>query len=87
MDKNHPRHTVVAFRAQRVADEPKAPLTFIEIVNEFPDLDHKPTQAKFQIDARNIAEALCNSLPGGTLDYLLAFLLEHRASQLKTSAK
>lgn len=43
---------------------------------------HADTVDAMDVDARSIAQALCESLPGGTLDRLCAELMRRQASRL-----
>lgn len=63
--------------------EPVEPVT-IQIATTFPDLDD-PAAARLEHerDAAAIGDALWQSLPGGTIDQLIAYLLLSRASQLR----
>lgn len=70
----------------RAGDLPhRAPVDALSIVATEPisdDLDAEQSAAVFSRDAALIADALWNTLPGGTLDALLAMLMARRASQL-----
>lgn len=58
----------------------------IEAVDEFPMLrgEEWNTLARdlHRENGRNLGQAMIDTLPGGTIDQLLLFLLEHRASLL-----
>lgn len=49
------------------------------------DLDPEQTAATFSRDAALIAEALWTTLPGGTIDALLAMMMARRASSLRVA--
>jgi hypothetical protein len=53
-----------------------------EIGSSRSEEDHQEKSTQFEREAAQIAQALCASLPGGTLDRLLIALLQHRASRL-----
>ena len=68
---------------------PDTPDLLIEATQEMTSGDYKSLnemQYEFQNQAEQIADALCASLPGGTLDRLLAELLKRKASHFVIAA-
>lgn len=71
--------------AQPTGDKTVEPVT-IQIATTFPDIeDGNEARLEHQSDADAIADALWQSLPGGTLDELTAALLLRRASLLRVA--
>jgi hypothetical protein len=55
----------------------------IRFLQEAPRFDTLPEHGEFyKIEGKRLADVLCTTLPGGTLDALLRELLERRASLL-----
>jgi len=58
-------------------------------LGEFPssrsEEEYRGQPARFEQDARAIAQALTSALPGGTLDRLVIALLEHKSSRMIVS--
>lgn len=76
--------TIHAYKAQPVGSTTPEAVTII-IKAEFPaSLEMKPdaAEAAMMIDAQQIARALWEALPGGTLDRLCGELLQRQASRL-----
>lgn len=73
---------IVAYRAQPIGDQ-DIPETTIRIAGAFPDPPQRLTGnvALHDRDAHAIAQALANSLPGGTFHRLVGKLLAMKASQ------
>lgn len=71
--------TIYAFKAQPVGSSTPEALTVI-IKDELPATEK--AEQSMEYDARRIASALWNSLPGGTVDRLCAELLRRQASRL-----
>lgn len=71
--------TVSIYRAQPIANE-VAEQVAIEITDEIPSGDVDSTRKTFEEQGAALAAALWGSLPGGTLDELIANLLQRRAS-------
>lgn len=82
---SHPIHKIIAHRAQPVGGQ-SIPVTVIEvqptIADPRPACRHGEyeSDAVMAVDARNIADALFASLPGGTLDRLTVLFLERKIS-------
>jgi hypothetical protein len=79
------------YKAQRTLKDSPAPDLLIEATREMEsDLyDYESLSelaALFQEQAEQIADALCASLPGGTLDRLLGELLKCKASHFIIAA-
>ena len=72
--------TLFVFKAQPTGDEPVQDLD-LRAVTEFPD--DGQAAANHDVDAKFVVSALLASLPGATVDAVLALLLTHRASQLR----
>lgn len=68
-------------KAQRTVEEVET--VTIHIYQTFPDTDPAAALATHEGDASRLADALLDALPGGTVDRLLAELLERRASLLR----
>jgi len=75
--------TVHILRAQPIAGHGGVP-THIHIAREIPPVEHfaqlKDAWVLYQAEGQRLADALYDSLPGGTLDQLLLQLLQRRAS-------
>jgi hypothetical protein len=68
------------YRAQNVGMRIVSP-TVIEITEELPHIkDLKELRQVFQKEAFELVDALFNSLPGGTLDEVLAEMMRRKAS-------
>lgn len=81
------RDAVDIYHAQPSYSPPVTPVV-IRIEQEIPDFGSaegyaERAQATYADQGRLLADALYGSLPGGTLDALLAELLERRASMLR----
>lgn len=74
--------TVAVYRAQGIRQWTVQPVT-IEIHIEMPDVEAHLSRATFASDAKAMAGALIATLPGGTVDALVAELLTRRASLLR----
>lgn len=73
--------TVKIFCAQKITDSQEVETVTIEIAEPIPSIrDYQSAHAQFRNESVILAEALINALPGGTLDQLLARLLEYKAS-------
>lgn len=70
-----------AYKAQPVGASTPEAVTIL-IKDEFPDLAPDAAEAAMHIDAQQIARALWDALPGGTLDRLCGELLQRQASRL-----
>jgi hypothetical protein len=69
------------FKAQ-ASNKPVPEITII-IIDEFPQTESLKYSADiFELEAQNLSDILCRSLPGGTLDRLIAELLKRKASSL-----
>lgn len=70
---------VSIFKAQPTVD-PIEPVTIL-FSDDVPEIKELKDYRPFYIDqGKRLAEALCTTLPGGTLDQLLCELLTRRAS-------
>lgn len=67
-----------AYKAQQVGSSTPEAVKIL-IKDEIPD---GATEDRMALDARGIANALWEALPGGTLDLLCAELLQRQASRL-----
>jgi len=77
------------YKAQRTLKDSPAPDLLIEATREMESGDYKSIdemQSVLQEQAVRIADALCASLPGGTLDRLLGELLKRKASHFIIAA-
>jgi hypothetical protein len=75
--------TVTICKAQRTLPDKEIKSVTIVIDNEFPKLPTlKGTAKLFEVDAEDLANALCYTLPGGTLDRLIGKLLERKATTM-----
>lgn len=70
--------TINAYKAQPAGATTPEAVTIV-IKDEIPDSATEDTQA---LEARRIANALWEALPGGTLDRLCGELLQRQASRL-----
>lgn len=78
------------YKAQSIGDK-KAESVTITIETEIPDIKkdissndfYKEAHKLYKNQAESLGNALYNSLPGATIDELLIFFLEKRASVLK----
>lgn len=62
----------------------RTPQLMIQITEQIGDIGSlKQFGAFYQEEGKALADALCGSLPGGTVDALLMKLLERRASMLR----
>lgn len=75
--------TVHAYKAQPVGASTPEAVTIV-IKDELPV---SATEDTMDLEARRIAVALWESLPGGTLDRLCAELLQRQASRLRVSRR
>lgn len=75
------------FRAQPIGDQTIEPVT-IKIIDEIPTRRIKSLDemgAVYEKEAEELANALWNSLPGGTIDRLFIKLCQRKASLLAIS--
>ena len=76
-------NTVSIGKAQGIGDK-KVEAVKILIVVEVPDYPSLEKAANcYQEDASTLADVLCDTLPGGTLDRLIAELLTRKATCFK----
>jgi hypothetical protein len=74
--------TIKICKAQGFRDKPVESTT-IQFDQEAPRFDSLERQGKlYDVEAQHLADVLCTTLPGGTLDRLMAELLQRRASLL-----
>lgn len=77
--------TITAHRAQPISGDQTEPCTIV-ITEVFPEsLSPGDGRAIFAIDAAALFDALFNALPGGTLDQLLALMMESKLSQFRVA--
>lgn len=74
-------------KASAIGDQ-SVPDLLVSATEAFPELQSSlDASVLHQRNAEKIGEAIVKSLPGGTIDRLLIFLLEHRASVLRVAYK
>lgn len=75
--------TIRTYLAQPISGEPVAALV-IEALEPLPNDTKRLLWAseRHEEEGRRIADALLEHMPGGTVDQVLRFLLEHAASRL-----
>lgn len=75
---------VVIHKAQRTLKDVEVPDTRIFIDQEIPDYKTlSDASFAYQSDARELCDALQNSLPGGTFDHLLVEMMSRKVSFFK----
>ena len=71
------------YKAQGISAHEELESAHIILEQEFPHFaDTKESVRNFELDSERIANILCNTLPGGTLDRLIGKLLMRKATQL-----
>lgn len=79
-------HPVQVHKASPLRLADKRESVSLEIHKHIPtDLGSKELTALYDADAQRIVDALWSTLPGGTIDRLIARLLMRAASQLQVS--
>lgn len=76
---NHESVHVTVCKASAMPGRP-TPDLLIEACEEFPDASPADAKEMHQAAGQRLGEALVKTLPGGTIDQLLAWLLLHQAS-------
>ncbi len=72
--------SIFTYKAQSIGDK-KVEDIIILLTNEMPEFKTvEKSNRLFEMEASELAEVLCNTLPGGTLDRLIAKLLMKKAS-------
>lgn len=76
--------TLSAFKAQAMPRQPNIESAHLLLEVPIPELPSlEDARLTYQQQARQIAELLISTLPGGTVDALTAELLTHKASLLR----
>lgn len=74
-------HKIAVHKAQRTLEDRPVNDLFIRVSETIPSFPELSQSAKaFALDGKLLADALFDSLPGGTMDSLIAELLKRRAS-------
>jgi len=72
--------TVNIYKAQGIADK-KVESVLLQFNVEMPEFKSmQQSMGIFQSESMELADVLCSTLPGGTLDRLIAELLQRRAT-------
>lgn len=83
-EKEKENFVIKVFKAQAI-NVFKSKDTIIEIREEWPGFEIETARQKFKKQAVMIADALFESLPGGTVDALLVEMLDRKRSDLIVS--